>query len=52
MRLLFSATPAGDMFKDKIDEIFKELLNIFGIANDISIVGYDAYGKDNSKMLR
>ena len=27
--LLFGAMPAGDMFHKKIDEIFKELPNVF-----------------------
>ena len=34
MKLLFDAIPTGDMFK-KINEIFKELLNVCGIADDI-----------------
>ena len=40
-RLPFNAAPAGDMFQWKIDEIFKGVPNIFGIADDICIVGYD-----------
>ena len=31
-RLPFEAALARDMFKRKIDEIFKELLNVFGIV--------------------
>ena len=33
-QLLFGAATAGDMFQRIIDEIFKELLIVFGIAND------------------
>ena len=40
------------MFKCKIDEIFRELSNPFGIACDILIVGYDDDCKDYDKMLR
>ena len=29
------------MFQDKIDEIFKDLPNVFGIVDDILVVGYD-----------
>ena len=39
----------GDMFWWKIDEIFEDLPNIFGIVDDILIVGYDSNDKDNDK---
>ena len=39
--LPFGAAPAGDMFQRKIDEIFKDLPNVFGIADDILAVGYE-----------
>ena len=32
----------------KIDVVFKGLPNIFGIVNDILIVGYDADGRDHN----
>ena len=38
-RLSFCTSPAGDMFKRKIDEILKDLLDAFGIADNILIVG-------------
>ena len=50
-RLPFGAAPTGDMFQHKIDEIFKDLLNVFGIADDILVVGYYNDGKDNDKTL-
>ena len=35
------------MFQHKIDEIFKDLPNVFhDIADDILVVGYDSDGKD------
>ena len=45
-RLSFRIAPAGDMLQRKIDKIFKCLLNVFGIADDIFVVGYYADGKD------
>ena len=40
------------MFQCKIDEIFKELSNVFAIADDSLIVDNDADGKDHDRMLR
>ena len=50
-RLLFGAAPAGDIFQRKIDEIFKTLPNLFGIADDILVLGYDIDGKDHDDTL-
>ena len=36
----------------KIDEIFKEMPNLFDIEDDILIVVYDADGRDHDKTLR
>ena len=44
--------PAGDMFQQKIEEIFKDLLILFGIADDILIVGYYADSRDHDRNLR
>ena len=41
----------ADMFQQKIDEIFKCLLNTYGIADDLLIVGYDADCRDHDKAL-
>ena len=38
-------------FQQKIDEIFSDLPNVFGIADDILVVGYDSDGKDHDKTL-
>ena len=38
-RLPFEAAPTGDLFQRKINEIFKSLPNICGIANNILVVG-------------
>ena len=35
----------------KIDEICKKLPNVFGIADDILVAGYDIDGKDHDDAL-
>ena len=50
-RLPFGAAPAGDIFQGKVDEIFKDLPNVFGIVDDILVVGYEAEGKDHEDTL-
>ena len=47
-RLPFGVAPAGDMFQRKIKEIFKSLLNVFGIAGGILIIGYDCRDHDRT----
>ena len=41
----------GNMFQHKVNEIFKDLPNVFGIADDILVVEYDIDGKDHDEML-
>ena len=50
-KLPFGAAPTGDMFQWKIDKIFKNLPNVFGIADNILAVGYDRDDKDHDEML-
>ena len=52
-RLPFRVTQAADMFQRKIYEIFKfkELPNVFEIADDISVVGYDDCGRNHDNLL-
>ena len=50
-RLPFGAVPAEKMFQRKINEIFKDLPNVFGIADDILVVGYNVGGKDHADKL-
>ena len=38
------------MFQREKDEIFKELLNVFGMADDILVVGYDGNGTDHDNI--
>ena len=49
--LPFGAAPAGDMFQRKIDEIFNDMPNVFGIADDILVVGYEDDGRDHDKTV-
>ena len=49
--LLFGTAPAGNMFQRKIDEIFNDIPNVFGIANDILVIGYDKDGADHDKAV-
>ena len=39
------------MFQKKIDEIFSGILNVFGIAYDILITGFNEWGKNHDEML-
>ena len=45
----FGVVPVGDMFQQEIDEIFKDLPNLFGNADGIwflySVMGIDAAGQ-------
>ena len=52
MRLPFGVAPAGDMFQREIDEIFRECTTGFGIADDISVVGYDLNSIDDETPLQ
>ena len=50
-QLLFGAVLAGDMFQCKIDEIFSNMHNVFGIAEDILVIGYDENGADHDAAV-
>ena len=49
--LPFGAAPAGNMFQCKIDEIFNDRPNIFGIADNILVIGYDKDGADHDEAV-
>ena len=49
--LPFGAALVGDMFQCKIDEIFNDMPNVFGIADDILVTGYDKDGTDNDEAV-
>ena len=48
---MFGVVPAGNMFQWKIDEIFNDMPNVFGITDDILVVGYDDDGRDHSETV-
>ena len=50
-QLPFGAALTGNMFQSKGDKIFKELLIVFGIADDILVVRYENDGKDHDDIL-
>ena len=39
------------MFQCKIDEIFNNMPNVFGIADDILVIGYNKDGTDHDKAV-
>ena len=43
--------PAGDIFQKKIEKLFNGMANIFSIADDILIVGFDELGRDHDATL-
>ena len=49
--LLFGAGVVGDMFQCKIDEIFNDMPTVFGIADNILVIGYDKGGADHNKAV-
>ena len=49
--LPFGAVPVGDMFQHKIDEIFNNMPNVFCIADNILVIGYDKDRTDHNKAV-
>ena len=49
--LLFGVVQVGNMFQRKIDEIFNDMPNVFGIADDILVIGYEKDGADHDKAV-
>ena len=39
------------MFQYKIDEIFNDMPSVFGIADDILVIGYDKDGTDHDEAV-
>ena len=50
VRLPFGVTQVSDMFQRKIDQIVKYLSNVFCIANNILVIGYDNDGNDHERL--
>ena len=51
-QLPFEAAPAGNTYQRKIDEIFNDMPNIFGITNDILVVSYHDDGRDHNNTVQ
>ena len=51
MHLPFRAMPVGNMFQCRIDEIFSDMPNVFGISDDILVIGYDEDGADHDAAV-
>ena len=49
--LPFGTVPAGNMFQHEIDETFNDIPNVFGIADDILVIGYDKDRTDHDKTV-
>ena len=51
MTLSFGVAQVGYMFPKKIGELFSGIQNVFSIADDILIAGFDEQGKDHNTTL-
>ena len=49
--LPFGATPVGNMFQHKIDKIFNDMPNVFGIADNIFVIGFNKDGVDHDEAV-
>ena len=49
--LPFGAVSAGNMLQCKINEIFNDMPNLFGIVDDILVIGYDKDRADHNKAV-
>ena len=49
--LLFGAVPVGNMFQCKIDKIFNDMPNVFGIADNILVIGDEKDGADHDEAV-
>ena len=49
--LPFRAVLVGNMFQCKIDEFFNDMPNVFGIADDILVIGYDKDRTDHDEAV-
>ena len=48
-QVLFGAAPAGNMFQKQINELFSDIPKVFGIADDILVVGFSEDIRDNDE---
>ena len=50
-QLPFWAAAVGDMFQCKIDKFFSDMPNMFSIAGDILVIGYNKDGADHDAAV-
>ena len=51
IRLLYRTAVVSNMFQRKIQKLFSDIPHVFGIADDILTVRFDADGRDCDKRL-
>ena len=51
IRVLFRVAPTSDVFQRKMNELFHELCNVLGIANDVLIAGFNELGRDHDETV-
>ena len=51
MHLPFGVVPLHSIFRKKIDKFFSDMLNVYGIADDILIAAFDEWGIDHDVTL-
>ena len=51
IHVLFGAAPTGNMLQGKKDKIFNDMPNVFGIVDDILVVGCDNNGRDHDETV-
>ena len=49
--LHFGAAPAGDVFQKKMNKLFSSMVNVFSIAYDILVAGFDEQDKAHDEPL-
>ena len=49
--LPLEAVPGGNMFQHKIDKIFNDMPNVFGVADDMLVIGYNKNRADHNETV-
>ena len=49
-KLPFAVVPVGNMFHQNINKILEDLPNAFGITDNILVIGYDADGREKTRI--
>ena len=51
IKLPLGEASAGDMFQKRIDELCRDLQNVFDVADDISIAGFNEEDRGHDETL-